>query len=88
MCIRDSLKWVEWNQPNLEHFINERLVKLNTNHTVSGNPIRFKQGEIEIQPDREWVEKLSLTKKYFVTALTYPFLRAYARAEIKEVKNG
>lgn len=78
--ITKILEWMGMDSANLDFFDNERVVRLGVDHTVSGNPIRFKQGKIEIRPDREWSEKMSFPKKFLVSVLTYPVLRRYQRA--------
>ena len=41
-----------------QFFLSENTVSLKENHTVSGNPMRFKTGKIVLQPDEEWKEKI------------------------------
>lgn len=62
---------------NPDFFINDHVVNLNTNHTVAGNPLRFKQGTLEILHDTEWQMKMSEWQKGIVTALTWPLLLKY-----------
>lgn len=52
-------------------------VTLTVDHTVSGNPIRFRTGEIRIVPDLEWRERLDPWSRRIVTAETWPLLAAY-----------
>ena len=52
-------------------------VTLTVDHTVSGNPIRFRTGEIRIVPDLEWRERLGPWSRRLVTAATWPLLAAY-----------
>ena len=78
--IAEVLEWMGMDSANLDFFDNEWVVRLGVDHTVSGNPIRFKQGKIEIHPDREWSEKMSLPKKFLVSTLTYPVLRRCQKA--------
>jgi hypothetical protein len=47
------------------------------NHTVSGNPVRFRQGRIELRPDMEWMDEMKSRDKRLVTILTLPLLRRY-----------
>ena len=47
------------------------------NHTVAGNPIRLGPGEITIQPDHEWRDRLPAVARWTVTALTWPLLLRY-----------
>jgi hypothetical protein len=43
------------------------------NHTVSGNPVRFK-ANVKITPDMEWITKMPASNRALVTALTLPVL--------------
>ena len=57
-------------------FLGKRTLRLRTNHTVAGNPDRFR-ADVTIWPDIEWREKLPARDKLLVTALTLPLLRRY-----------
>jgi hypothetical protein len=57
--------------------IRGREIPLSVDHTVSGNPVRFRTGNIELRPDEEWKAKMSRTDKNTVTALTAPLLLKY-----------
>ena len=57
-------------------FLEERSMRLRTNHTVAGNPDRFR-ADVTIRPDIEWREKLPARDKLLVTALTLPLLHRY-----------
>jgi hypothetical protein len=46
------------------------------NHTVAGNPMRF-DATLTVQPDVEWQERMSVSDRRVVTALTWPLLRLY-----------
>jgi hypothetical protein len=46
-------------------------------HTVSGNPMRFKGGVTEIRPDDEWKTALPRWAKVATTAITWPLLWRY-----------
>jgi len=61
----------------LHHVIRGRQIFLSKEHTVSGNPVRFRTGSIELQPDEEWKVKMRGTDKNIVTALTAPLLLKY-----------
>jgi len=65
------------DQMDLDFFRGEKHVNLKANHTVSGNPNRFQNGEVYIQPDGEWQQKMSIGQKAVVTALTWPLLINY-----------
>jgi len=47
------------------------------NHTVSGNPMRFEQGSVQLRLDDEWEKDLKRADKALVTALTWPLLLKY-----------
>lgn len=54
-----------------------RRTTLGENHTVAGNPLRFKRGEIELRLDDEWKERMAPGDYRSVTAMTLPLLRLY-----------
>jgi hypothetical protein len=58
-------------------FLRGRSVTLAPNHTVSGNPMRFKVGSIELALDGEWREKMSRRDRRLMTGLTLPLLALY-----------
>lgn len=47
------------------------------NHTVAGNPGRFRSGEVELELDTEWARAQSAGDRLTVTALTLPLLVRY-----------
>ncbi len=57
--------------------VHGREISLSVDHTVSGNPGRFRAGNIELRPDAEWKVKMSRADKNVVTALTAPLLLKY-----------
>ncbi|RLJ70436.1 sulfotransferase family protein [Hydrogenivirga caldilitoris] len=66
---------------NLDNFVDRSngkvFVNLQTNHTVSGNPFRFKTGNVELKPDQSWQNSFPFYKKFIVTLLTYPYLKKF-----------
>jgi hypothetical protein len=54
-----------------------RSFQVGIDHTVSGNPNRFKQGAISIRPDTEWQAKMPRGHKLLVGGLTWPLLNHY-----------
>jgi hypothetical protein len=58
-------------------FLQRRVVHLGPNHTVAGNPLRFRRGEVTIEPDLEWRRRLGGGSRWVVTALTWPLLVRY-----------
>lgn len=63
--------------PDTQYFENGHTVRLGVDHTLSGNPNRFQQGEVKIRIDDEWQEKMTPGEKRLVTVLTWPLLRKY-----------
>ncbi len=62
---------------DLTGLVRGRRVRLAASHTVSGNPMRFEQGEVELRLDAAWVERMPAGQKRLVAALTLPLLAAY-----------
>ncbi|MGR3318950.1 MAG: sulfotransferase [Candidatus Anammoxibacter sp.] len=60
-----------------DEFLAHSKINLGMNHTVAGNPIRFKRGTIDIQPDVEWQEKLDKRQRLLVNVLSWPLLLKY-----------
>jgi hypothetical protein len=61
----------------LHNVVRGREISLTLDHTVSGNPGRFRSGNIELKPDEEWRIKMRGVDKNVVTALTAPLLLRY-----------
>lgn len=58
-------------------FLDERTVRLTANHTVSGNPSRFRSGDVRIAPDDAWRERLPGRAWLIATAVSLPLLSRY-----------
>ena len=58
-------------------FRDESTVILHGNHTVWGNPARFKTGAVQLREDNEWTHKLTTGNRIASTALAVPLLRRY-----------
>jgi hypothetical protein len=58
-------------------FLGKAVLHLGTNHTVAGNPLRFRRGDVAIEPDLEWRSRLGAGPRRVVTALTWPLLLRY-----------
>jgi hypothetical protein len=58
-------------------FIGADRVRLDTNHTLAGNPNRFRAGVVPIVEDDEWQTRLPLGDHLAITVATLPFLRRY-----------
>jgi hypothetical protein len=52
---------------------------LGPNHTVSGNPLRFHNGGLDIRRDDEWLTRLGSRDRRLVSAMTAPLRLAYGR---------
>lgn len=75
--IRRILYELELDSTHDLSFIERRNILLAVNHTVSGNPMRFRVGDIELRLDDEWRVKMPDRDKYTVTTLTWPLLMKY-----------
>ena len=58
-------------------FSGEHTASLEPNHTVSGNPSRFRTGRVEISADTEWIARQSAAERLIVTSLALPLLSRY-----------
>ncbi|GAA1424162.1 sulfotransferase [Catellatospora coxensis] len=63
--------------PGTSPFRGERTVELSANHTVSGNPGRFRTGTVEVRADEAWRGELPASSRLATTALTLPLMRRY-----------
>jgi hypothetical protein len=52
-------------------------VALEPSHTVAGNPMRFKSGQIRVKLDDEWRTGMPLRDRLTVAAATWPLLARY-----------
>lgn len=74
--IKDIVEFVGEEQINLP-FSDQRMGSLGVNHTVSGNPSRFKRGNIVIRSDDEWIRGQASSIRWATTFMTLPLLRRY-----------
>lgn len=59
-------------------FVTENTVEIsNPNHSVFGNPSRFRTGAVKLETDHEWETKMRRLHKVAVTTLTWPLLLKY-----------
>lgn len=56
-----------------------RNIDLGTDHTVSGNPMRFAAGTLTIRSDQAWQTSMPLLHRMLVSAATTPLRQLYAR---------
>lgn len=57
---------------DLPQFTDERTVALGVDHTVAGNPLRFRTGSVRIRPDTEWRERMPRARRVLVSVLAFP----------------
>jgi hypothetical protein len=58
-------------------FVEDHTVEIKPNHSICGNPERFKTGKVELRLDTEWKSRLEMQDKALVTLLTWPLLLWY-----------
>jgi hypothetical protein len=58
-------------------FVEDHVVEFNENHTVWGNPSRFKRGKVELRLDDEWLDKLENRARLVSTLVCAPLLLRY-----------
>jgi hypothetical protein len=58
-------------------FVGEDQVRLGENHTVSGNPGRFRRGVVSVRPDIEWRTAMRPEDRMVTTAITAPLRWRY-----------
>ena len=58
-------------------FVSDDTVVLGTNHTVSGNPNRFRTGSVRIVEDDEWSARMARRDQMVIEAITMPLLLRY-----------
>jgi hypothetical protein len=58
-------------------FEDEHTARLGPNHTVSGNPDRFRTGPTTLRSDDEWMRAQAAQDRWITTALALPLMRRY-----------
>ncbi|WP_106241086.1 sulfotransferase [Allonocardiopsis opalescens] len=70
--------WVGYRgQPDLFEGKSRDSACLSSTHTVSGNPLRFTAGRVDVRPDAEWRHRLDPGDRVTVSALTFALRRYY-----------
>lgn len=64
-------------KPSDSPFLSENEIVLNQNHSVWGNPSRFKTGKVELKLDEAWKKEMEISDKFLSTVLTFPLLLRY-----------
>jgi hypothetical protein len=62
---------------HLDFFKSPDTVFLRECHAVSGNPARFRTGDVKIEADEKWRQDMRPWDRFVITALTFPLLRRY-----------
>jgi hypothetical protein len=60
--------------------VDDRTVRLATNHTMGGNPIRMQQGEFPLRTDDAWMTEMPKRGQAVITSVAAPALRHYGYA--------
>ena len=58
-------------------FIDGSIANLKVNHTISGNPVRFTVGDIELRLDERWRNGLSAKHRLAIEYISRPMLKRY-----------
>jgi hypothetical protein len=58
-------------------FLRDGAAQLGVSHTVSGNPMRFRTGSVELRRDEEWRTAMEPASRRLVSAITMPLLFRY-----------
>lgn len=58
-------------------FLSSDCVELEPNHSVAGNPMRYRTGRMDLRRDDEWRAHLPARQRRAVTAITAPLLAKY-----------
>jgi hypothetical protein len=56
------------------------IVQLGVDHTISGNPLRFADGALEVRSDENWTRTMPRVRRWTVTAFTWPIWQIYKRS--------
>ncbi len=58
-------------------FLSDDTAELPPTHAFSGNPTRFRQGQVVLRADDEWRTAMSLPRRAMISAATWPLLKRY-----------
>jgi hypothetical protein len=72
------LRFLGWSgaDDKLE-FVRADHVVLRPTHSVSGNPMRFREGHVPLRLDEAWRTRMARADRMVVTAMTWPMLARY-----------
>lgn len=74
--LRSLCEWLQIDKDSLP-LAGDTGIKLSTNHTVMGNPNRFRTGSMELAPDDEWKTSFRGLPRFLSTLTSAPLLRHY-----------
>lgn len=66
------------------NYISDGKINFTTNHSVSGNPIRFKTGAVTLRNDDVWREKMRWWKRMLVSMLAGGMMNRYGYSRAPE----
>jgi hypothetical protein len=64
--------------------IGDTRISLGSSHGLSGNPSRFRAGDIALRADEAWREQMPRRDRVVVTAIALPFVVGYARLRARQ----
>lgn len=76
-CLDRMLKFLDEDMGDRNPWIDASSVLLRENHTIGGNPNRFKRGSVDLVIDDDWVRSLKRRDFLLITMLTGSLLRKY-----------
>lgn len=74
--MRGILRFIREDEQHLL-LTDDRTLELEVDHTVSGNPLRFRRGEVQLRLDEKWKKSMKGPDIHLVTALSWPLLLRY-----------
>jgi hypothetical protein len=77
--IRELARWAG-SEADPSGFLHDHTVQLSPGHTVAGNPMRFRVGEVAIRRDDQWRTAMAPRLQRRVRRATWPFRMAYGYA--------
>lgn len=77
VLLKNSLKDIQLPDSDFDFFTSPDTVDLQKSHTVCGNPMRFRDGEVKLKLDERWKSNMPRFKKDVVGAITSPLLLYY-----------
>jgi len=61
----------------LDRLVSGSKVQMQPTHTVAGNPLRFRQGQIELRLDDDWRNHMRPLDRVLVSFVSWPLLRRF-----------